>query len=300
MYTNIQGAFIIFILLIDITWIKFSDFVLIYDKKTLFHESLFFLFLFSVWGFYKIFRPDPRVVSFLETVFFTLFYSYIILIFSYLVATLNQPLVDSSLIAVDHFFGIRVSEIDFWFRDHVWWDWIFTGIYNCYLYQAVFIIVCFSYLGKVFELQRFLMQFMIAILITIIISAFFPALGPYEWDHYAPREVLGVALQHMVELRQNIMNMDKITGIVTFPSFHAVMALLYAYLFRNERKVILIPILVLNALIIFSCIPIGEHYFVDILAAFPVFLLAIGLEYLIYKKVAYSQKKEAVILNSLN
>jgi membrane-associated phospholipid phosphatase len=54
-------------------------------------------------------------------------------------------------------------------------------------------------------------------------------------------------------------------GVVTFPSFHAIMALLTAYALHDIR--ILSPFAWLwSGLVVLSTIPIGGHYAVDLLA----------------------------------
>ncbi|MBP9692156.1 MAG: phosphatase PAP2 family protein [Alphaproteobacteria bacterium] len=59
---------------------------------------------------------------------------------------------------------------------------------------------------------------------------------------------------------------------------------------RQENNYIFIPALILNILVIFSCLPIGQHYFIDILAAFPVFLFAVWSEQLLFSCVHYLHK----------
>jgi len=204
------------------------------------------------------------------------------LTFSYLVATINQPLVDSTLYTIDTYFGVSSPSIVLWFRTHEEWRTVFVHIYNTYNYQFPFVIFYFSSRGDVTQLQRFFMQFMIAAPLTIVLSGFFPAEGPYVWYHYTPDIELLKALNQLRELRHNIVDLTTQNGIVTIPSFHTVMACLYTYAFRNQRKIIFIPILILNILMIFSCLPIGQHYFADLLAGIAVAAIGIGLETLLF------------------
>ena len=52
------------------------------------------------------------------------------IVFSFLVATLNYPLVDSSLALTDSYFRINTAEIVSWFRAHKKWLNFVTYFYN--------------------------------------------------------------------------------------------------------------------------------------------------------------------------
>ncbi|HUX78916.1 MAG TPA: phosphatase PAP2 family protein [Alphaproteobacteria bacterium] len=281
-YTKILWSLIGFIFLVDTVWVSLGSFQFYYNLKDLFLQFLFLCSLFLPYVFYKTFRPDPRIVSLLESIVFLFTLITAMLVLSYLVATLRFPLIDAQLVAIDEAFGIKVPALDFWFRNHLEWRRLFVYIYNAYLIQFPLIIFYFSFFDKVTVLQRFLMQVMIAALLTNFISGILPASGPYTWYGYTPNKELALALKQLLLLRENIVDIRTTSGIVTFPSFHSIMALLYTYTFRNEPKYIFIPILLLNLLVIFACIPIGEHYFADILGAVPIFFIAIGCERLLF------------------
>jgi hypothetical protein len=288
-YTKIQCAVIFVLLLIIIFWISFSSLKFYYDREYFIALSISLSVFFFPYVFYKSFRPDPRIVSLLESFLFMQMAILLIIAFSYLMATLNYPFVDSTLASIDSIFKINSSTIVLWFRAHELLTYCFTYFYYAFSYQVPFTILYFSARGDALLLQRYIMQFMIAALLTIILSCFLPALGPYVWYNYTPNNILAAALQQLIELRNGIVDFSKPNGIVTFPSFHALMGLIYIYTFYHERKIIFIPIFILNILMIFSCIPIGEHYFADILGAIPVFLVTIWLESLIYKHIVHPQ-----------
>lgn len=282
-YTKIQYGVILIFLLIDVLWIYFSSLSFSYDSELSMIVIIGLFIFFVPYLFYKIFRPDPRIVSLLESLFILLTFVQVMIVFSYLVATLNYPLIDSTLAFVDSIFKVNASAMVSWFRAHSEWHNIFDYIYDCFLYQIPFIILYFSFRGDVLILQRFITQFMIALLITLILSGLLPSLGPYAWYHFTPTPANASALDQLLELREGILNISKRNGIVTFPSFHAAMALIYIYTFRHENKFLFIPILILNLLIIFSCIPIGEHYFTDLVGVIPIFIATIWIDNLIYK-----------------
>lgn len=285
-YTKIQSYIVLFVFLLEIFWIKLSSFLFFYDEKVLLTNAIFLFFLFLLYFFYKKFRPIPHIILILQSIIFLSIYPPVALLLSYLAGTTHQPLIDSTLASIDRYFGVYTPAIVFWFRSNDLWYTLFYYIYKVlYPIQFPFIIFYFSFRDEVTRAQRFFMQFMIAGIITPVISGFFPALGPYVWYHYMPDVTLANALQHLDELRQNILDIRVADGIVTLPSFHAVMALIYVYTFRDEKKIIFIPIVLLNILLIFSCIPIGQHYFADILGAVPVFAATLVIEGFLFRCV---------------
>jgi len=218
----------------------------------------------------------------LLSIFFLLVYAELMTVLSYLMCSLALPLVDSSVVAFDHDLGFYAQSFFFWFKQHRWWDISFILIYDTFLFQMLAIVIFFILLGELTSLQRFIMQFMLAALLAVVISGLLPAAGVSDWYHYTPNPASTYAIHHFYELRQGILDVTQGDGIVELPSFHTTMALIYAYALRHQRKIIFIPVLILNCLMVFSCIPVGDHYLADILAGIVLFAVVIGLEQLIF------------------
>ncbi len=295
-YTKIQWGVAFFIFCIEVIWIKCSSLsFLFFKKEVLFQACPVLVLFFLIYIFYKKFRYDFKIVLLLESTFFICVYAQLMLVLSYLAAAANQPLIDPILVSIDNYFGVYTPFVVFWFREHFWWSAFFACIYDSYIVQFPLIVICFGLRGEKTPLQRFLILFLIATPLTIIISGFFPAAGPYVSYHYTPDGLLANALDHLYELRDtHVVDMNKRNGIITFPSFHAVLALLYIYVARNERKNIFLFMLGLNTLVIFSCLPIGQHYFSDLIGAVPVVFTTILLEMLLFNSI-YIVKRSQVI-----
>lgn len=281
-YTKILWGLLGILFFVEVLWLNFGSLTLYYNWKDLFYQFLFLLSFLLLFVFYKKFRPDSRIELLLESILFLFSYTTVMLILSYLVVTLRFPLVNAQLAAIDEAFGIYMPTLVFWFRNHVMWHNLFVYIYNSFIIQFPLIVLYFSFYNKTIILQRFLMQALIIGLLTSLISCILASAGPYSWYGYTPGSVNASTEVQFFDLRQGIVDLRETNGVVTLPSFHAAMALLYTYTFRNEKNYIFIPILILNILLIFSCIPIGEHYFADILAGILVFLLAVWGERLLY------------------
>lgn len=284
-YTRIQWTVILVIFIVEFVWIKFSSLTFYYNTKDLVTIFLFLMIFYIPYLVYKKFRPDPKILTVFLSVLFLHIFGYLMLVFSYLVATTNQPFVDSTLGALDSYMGFSSPDIVMMFRSHAWLYKSFILIYNSFLFQPYLIIFYFGFFGKSVYLERFFMQFIIASLLTELMAGIFPAAGPYVWYNYPASPDLNAALDHLYELRNNVLDITKKDGIVSLPSFHTILALLYLYTFRHQRKIIFIPILILNLLIIFSCLPIGQHYLTDIIAGVALFALTVAIEQLVYCSV---------------
>jgi membrane-associated phospholipid phosphatase len=81
-----------------------------------------------------------------------------------------------------------------------------------------------------------------------------------------------------------------VAGVVCFPSFHAIWAVLCGYAFSGFRRYIRIPVYVLAALMFLSTVTTGWHYVIDVLAG----LLVAVVSLLIARRVAMIGAPRAV------
>jgi membrane-associated phospholipid phosphatase len=269
----------------EVIWIHFSSLEFYYSIEKFLVIFFGLLFFYLLYLFYKRVRPDPKIMTALLSVLTFLSYTLVVGLLSYLTCTLNLPLIDSTLATIDGDMGFSSLNLVLMFRQHMWL-YIFFGItYDVFLILPCFILLYFVFLGNPLYFQRFLMQYIIASFLTVLIAGFLPAAGPYVWYHYTPTPELQGALDRFYELRNHIVDIRQGNGVVTLPSFHTIASCLYIYAFRHEKKIIFIPILILNLLIIFSCLPIGQHYLADILAGIVVFGATVAIEQLIFWSV---------------
>lgn len=284
-YTKIQWTIIFFTLIIDILWINFSSFSLYYDLNTFTVTGLFILAFYIPCLLFQKFRPDPNMIAMLMSI--CLFFSYVFvgIIFSYLAYTTNQPLITSALASIDHSLGFNDAALVYWFHNHQGLNVLFLYIYCSLFYQNLFTLLYLAARGKIDTQQSFIMQYMIAGFLAIFIGAALPAVGTYEWYHFTPRTSQIGDVQRLYELRQHIVDLTNWNGIVEFPSFHTAAAVLIAYAFRNESKFVFIPILILNILMIFSCLSHGGHFLICIIGGVGVAAVAIGIDRIIFKFV---------------
>lgn len=110
---------------------------------------------------------------------------------------------------------------------------------------------------------------------SALFSAVMPAIGPFNASG-TPKSIsnllpngAGTFFVPTFEAFRNgwvdRVDVGHLEGVVSFPSFHAAMALMIAHAFRG-RHIVAGLAWIWSALIIASAVPIGGHYFVDLLA----------------------------------
>ena len=73
------------------------------------------------------------------------------------------------------------------------------------------------------------------------------------------------ALQALRSQADTTLDLSKVQGLVTFPSFHTNLAIITAYAVRDIRF-FAVPVTILNGIVIVATLPEGGHYLVDVLA----------------------------------
>jgi len=125
--------------------------------------------------------------------------------------------------------------------------------------------------GKYRQSRQYIVAVTIAALFTAAIFALWPAVGPWVVYGYKPAPDQTAAQDYLLALKSTSsvrMNMD-VAAIVSFPSFHVVLALLSAAGLWQCRK--FRPLLVaLSTAICISTVTTGWHYMTDVLGGFAV------------------------------
>lgn len=186
-------------------------------------------------------------------------------IFTYLMANSRLPLFDDQFAQFDAAIGFD------WLRWHrflasvPYANTLLYMAYSSLLLQIVLSVMYFSHIGQSRRNAELLWNAFISLLLTGVLSAFFPALGAF---HYFQTDLpQAVHLPHLLALRDGSMRvfpLNQMQGIIAFPSFHTVMAILFTYAFRG-RGVWFLLIGLLNLLMLLSTPTLGGHYLVDML-----------------------------------
>jgi membrane-associated phospholipid phosphatase len=231
-------------------------------------------------------RPDERVARLFRAAIELFLLSFLCGSLSYAATSLNRPLWDDVFIAWDQALGFDWRHWLDVLNEHPKINLVLALAYHSMWPQLVLVIVALVTVRDYRRLDVFLLAFGFSAVITVVIAGFMPALSPLA--HFAitpadhPNIVLAVPREFEAQalaLRDGSMRLIELgeaQGLVTFPSFHTVVAVLLLLGFRHVPYLRWVS-LVLNVLMLIS-IPIeGSHYLVDLIAGIGVAWLAWGL-----------------------
>lgn len=126
------------------------------------------------------------------------------------------------------------------------------------------------------EMSEMFWLIFVAGLFTSAGALLFPALGPFQALGVDPTHDFIVEMESIKSGRNLTFALAHMTGVVSFPSLHATMALAYAYGFRRAGIIGWIAI-AFNAVMLCSVPYFGGHYLVDMIAGAGVFALSLGI-----------------------
>ncbi len=135
--------------------------------------------------------------------------------------------------------------------------------YTSLLPQIVLSVIWFSILGREDRNAELLTNFLLGLLVTTAISHLLPALGPCA-ELPACRQSYADELNQLRSLSLPPVDITRLTGLVVFPSFHTVLAILFTY--AHRRLASFLPIALLNGVMLLAIPSEGGHYLVDLLA----------------------------------
>jgi PAP2 superfamily len=195
-------------------------------------------------------------------------------VFSYCTATLRYPLWDAEFVQWDAMLGFHWKS---------WWDTVIAhpplvlglGYFYSSLPVQIFIaIMYFSHFNYADRNRELLWIALLSGVLVSLVSGVMPARGAFEYfgvpkfaSHLAVLTTLRESTTHAFVISQ-------MQGIITFPSYHTVMAIYFSYAFRGCGKIFYV-ILGVNILMLLSVVTHGGHYVVDVIAGAVVVVLVI-------------------------
>lgn len=234
------------------------------------------------WWAYSTVRPDARVRGMAEGFVQILLVLIFGTVMSYAAIALSFPLVDDQLLAIDTALGIdRRIYLDF-FAGHRLLHNALVLAYFTLMPQFVVVPVVLFFANQMQRLQQFTFAAGLTLFATVLISVFMPALSTTYLDLGLPvgaplPESFGIHIPIVEQLRSGapfLMQLDTLEGLLTFPSFHTIGALLFIWATWRVPVVRWVS-LALNAALIAATPIVGTHYFIDVAAGFIVAYLAV-------------------------
>jgi membrane-associated phospholipid phosphatase len=188
-----------------------------------------------------------------------------------------SPLVDGQLGQWDLRLGVSTSAAFFWVSHHPALRWCLNFSYGLLTPLIIAAIAISLFWGSFGDSHRLILRAIVAGVITAALFAMWPAAGPWVSGGFAPSEDQRAVESCLHSLKSvGLVDFSKAKGVVSFPSFHVVLALLSALALRRVKYVRWLAG-VLALLICISTVTTGWHYFADVIGGVLVTMMAAWL-----------------------
>jgi hypothetical protein len=177
---------------------------------------------------------------------------------------------DATLAAIDTALGFDWAGWYNFLGPHVALRFVLWLSYLSLFPQILISIFWFSCRDLDYYNYELLLNNIVSILITTAIFLLFPTIG-----HREPGRELEI--QVLLALRGGgpwSFDLAQLQGLISFPSYHTVLAVLLTY--AHRKSLLLVPIALVNGVMLFSIPSYGGHYLIDIIAGAAVALSAIA------------------------
>lgn len=231
--------------------------------------------LLAAAAFWSIVKPEPTLRAMALSTAYLLAFTVVIAVLHYLAATPAPPLVDPELAAMETALGFDWRAHLAFLNDHPLIARALALAYHTSGPQVALVVIVLSAARRFGRLWAFARLFTATLLLVIVVSAFFPAEGPYAF--YVPQEIGPSRLETvggtwhldpLAQLRRGdiaAIALAHMRRLATFPSFHVCLALITAWALAPIKVVGPLAVL-LNAPVIVATVGAGGHYLPDVLA----------------------------------
>jgi uncharacterized membrane protein YiaA len=243
--------------------------------------------VFGLFGYYNAVSPqwrNPRLAFPLTAIAQMILIISVMISLTYIATSANMPLMDTTLLAFDRALGFDFRSYVLFIDDRPWLIGILATGYQAITWPICVIVVLLPLAGYYRRVAEFICAFAMALIATTCISTIVPAIGAYgalglvasDFPNIVPQGYYDTLHQAPLLRDGSLRTLDllQLVGVLTFPSFHAVAAVLYAWTFWPIRWLRPLNILC-NGAMLFATPVGGGHYFVDVIAGIALAILSI-------------------------
>lgn len=186
------------------------------------------------------------------------------------------PFADGLLASMDRALGFEWMRFAMAFRNDEALI-VARTVYGSFAWQAAIILPVLIYTGLQKRAWQLVLAANLTLIPTVLIYPFLPAEGTFA--HFGLTEAtyshinaaawsFGPAIEAIRDGGARLITRDLLAGYISFPSYHAAAAVLFAW--GAWRTVLRLPFLLLNLLMAGSALLVGGHYLVDLLGGFAI------------------------------
>ena len=223
-----------------------------------------------------------RTLRLLEVTFIVIALGLSLACLSYVGATADLPLRDREMMWIDRNLGFdwlqMMQALD---RRPLVLD-VLDGAYATFTAQLIGVVLALTFAGRTRELDRFFLTFVCASVLAEVASVLIPTIGPMSTAaanvEFAHLPTLGRTTADIVlKLRDGTLraiDFAAVDGIISFPSLHAAVCIIVPFSLRWNRPLFCLTAM-LDAVMLVSAVPSGNHYLVDVIGGVSVSAFAI-------------------------
>ena len=237
--------------------------------------------------FYRRVRIDEKIVVTCVAITQALLFTGVASVLSYLLAREGGPLWDPTLQSWDKSIGFDWLAYVHFVDARGWLVLPYRLAYASLIPQVIVVIIALGLRGRVYQLRVFLAAMIGSGFVAVLLSPMFTAVGNYVYLGIEPSELQRidpwagyVHLNDLTTLRtgqMRLLELPKMQGIITFPSYHSCLAALTMWAFWKSGLGWLRWAGLAVALLTILATPIdGGHYLVDVMAGIAIALAAIA------------------------
>lgn len=227
-----------------------------------------------------------RTADALEGLTLSYLQGFVFLFIIFPLASLSGHYADDWLAGTDSLFGFHWAAFSLWISRLPNAPAVLGFAYSSSNWQLFLVIPVLAFSGHEMRMWSLVVALGVGAVVTSAIFPFFPAEGAFLHSRL-PKEAFASLLPmtqwrfgpivHLIkDDHVRFISQSMVSGLISFPSYHTVMALLVAWSMWPLR-LLRWPFLVLNLLMIVAAIPLGAHYLTDIIGGFLVAPLSVWL-----------------------
>jgi hypothetical protein len=186
-------------------------------------------------------------------------------VLSYLCVAVDAPLIDDSLLRFDSALGFNWLAVYHWVHSHPDLQWALQLAYESGALQMIAVPIFLGLSGRSKELGDFVLIIMATSILMLIVSTPFPSSSAFL--HFGITDANTVSVVSQFEILRNgtmrIFDLQHAQGLVSMPSFHVALAVVFCYVLRHVRRLFPFTVL-LNVAMIVSTPTQGAHYLADV------------------------------------
>jgi membrane-associated phospholipid phosphatase len=219
--------------------------------------------------FYNWIRPAPSITCLTMGAAAWVVFTASGLVTTYLSALSPRPLLDLGFTHADAVLGFDWPTWTRWVWSHPGLTSVLHVVYASLIPQILLVVTVLPHLAPAGRHAELLLRMVVALALTNVLFFLFPAAGAFSHFGMAhtPADLLPSKALYAIRNHGRLFNFGDAQGIISFPSFHTVMALLLTATWRGVKRMFW-PVAVLNGLMLLSVPSEGGHYMTDMLGGF--------------------------------